>query len=217
MRGIDLELGSGEFMAVLGPNGAGKTTLLKVLSLLVKPTRGQVVINGVNAGENPLRLRRDIGVVSHNTFLYGNLTAYENLLFYGRLYDVTNLRERIHQVIREVGLQYALADPVRTFSRGMQQRLAIARAILHDPTVLFLDEPYTGLDQHAMEILNDVLKGLRNQRRTIFLITHNFDQGLELSDQVIIMVKGRLAYHARTADINVRDFKRIYLQHVEGA
>jgi len=210
-------LATGQFMAVLGPNGAGKTTLLKILSLLVKPTTGQIAINGQEVGDHLVKLRREIGVVSHNTFLYPNLTAYENLRFYGRMYDVPDLEQRIGTVIREVGMAYALGDPVRTFSRGMQQRMAIARAILHNPSVLFLDEPYTGLDQQAMEILNEVLKGLRDQKRTVFLITHNFDQGLDLCDRVVIMARGQLVYQASARGLSAADFKDIYMSHVGGS
>jgi len=212
---IDLEIPDGQFLAVLGPNGAGKTTLMKVLSLLVKPTSGHLEINGVDAEENQIQLRRQMGFVAHQTFLYSHLTAIENLAFYGKMYEVPRLQKRIVQVIKEVGLQYVLGDPVRTFSRGMQQRLAIARAILHSPDVLFLDEPYTGLDQQAMEILNQVLRGLQKERRTVIMVTHNFDQGLSLCDQAVIMVKGRLVYRAGRDELLARDFKQVYLKCVE--
>lgn len=190
---------------------------MKILSLLNKPTSGSLEINGEEVGENQSAFRRQIGVVSHQTFLYNHLTAFENLAFYGRMYEVPRLRERISQVMEEVGLQYVLGDPVRTFSRGMQQRLAIARAILHSPAALFLDEPYTGLDQHAVEILNQVLLGLQNQQRTVILVTHNFDQGLNLCDQAVIMVKGQLAHQAGREEFMARDFKQVYLRCVEGS
>lgn len=211
-----MHIQSGQFVSLLGPNGAGKTTLLKILSLLSKPTSGELLIDGQPAQDNLLHLRRRIGVISHNTFLYDNLSAYENLKFYGRMYDVANLEQRIHQVIKEVGLQYVLSDPVLTFSRGMQQRLSIARAIIHDPDILFLDEPYTGLDPHAIEILNNVLMGLSEKERTIFLVTHNFRQGLEMSDMALILVKGRIVYRAEKNEIDPDNFKQVYLRHVEG-
>lgn len=200
---------------MLGPNGAGKTTLLKVLTLLTAPSGGTVYIDGRKAGEDQLRLRKSMGVISHSTFLYGNLTAYENLLFYGRMYDVPKLGPRIKEVIGEVGLQYSLNDPVRTFSRGMQQRLAIARAIIHDPDILFLDEPYTGLDQHAIEILNKVLLNLTNQKRTIYLITHNFEQGINLSDRTLILVGGTIVYDKPSKELTLEQIKADYLKHVE--
>lgn len=173
-------------------------------------------IEGQKAEDAERKLRRKIGVISHNTFLYDNLSAYENLAFYGKLYSVPNLRERIDAVLAEVGLQYVLHDPVRTFSRGMQQRLAIARAILHEPVLLFLDEPYTGLDQHAIDILNSVLVRLANHRRTIFMVTHNYEQGLELSQRVLILKKGRLVYSTETEGLKSAEFKELYRQYVGG-
>lgn len=216
LNNLDLQIKEGEFVTVLGPNGAGKTTLLKILSLLVRPTSGDLIIKGKSGEDSYLELRRHIGVISHNSFLYDNLTAFENLEFYGKLYGVQNLRQRIEEVIEEVGLNYVLRDPVRTFSRGMLQRLSIARAIIHHPDVLFLDEPYTGLDQHAIGILNSVLFNLNDQSRTIFMITHNFEQGLERSDRVLIIVKGNIVYDAATHGLSQDGFKKIYLEHVEG-
>lgn len=204
----------GEFVSVLGPNGAGKTTLLKILTLLAPPSEGQVYIDGRKASQEQLTLRKKMGVISHNTFLYANLTAYENILFYGRMYDVPELKNRVKEVISEVGLQYSLNDPVRTFSRGMQQRLAIARAIIHNPDILFLDEPYTGLDQHAIKILNQVLSSLTNQDRTIYLITHNFEQGLNMSDRIIILVKGKIACEMPGKDLTLEDLQETYLKCV---
>jgi len=209
-----LHIKPGEFVSVLGPNGAGKTTLLKVLTLLTPPSEGQVHIAGRKVSEEQLALRKKMGVISHNTFLYANLTAYENLLFYGRMYDVPRLKDRVKEVISEVGLQYSLNDPVRTFSRGMQQRLAVARAIVHNPDILFLDEPYTGLDQHAIKILNQVLLSLTNQDRTIFLITHNFEQGLSMSDRIVILVKGKIVCEMPGKDLTLEDLQKTYLKCV---
>lgn len=216
LQDVTLQVPTGGFVAVLGPNGAGKTTLLKILSLLLPPSAGQVKIAGRPAEAADPSLRRQIGVISHSTLLYSHLSAAENLYFYGRLYDVGNLPLRIESVLEEVGLRYYFHDPVRTFSRGMQQRLAIARAILHEPALLFFDEPYTGLDQHAIEILNGVLRRLRDERRTIFLITHNFEQGLDLADRVVILRRGRVVFNEETASLRGADFKKLYLQKVEG-
>lgn len=216
LRGVDLHISPGEFVTVLGPNGAGKTTLLKILSLLTPPSSGELLIDGKAAEQSGLELRQIIGVISHNTFLYDRLTAYENLHFYGEMYHVPNLKERIFQVIEEVGLEYVLSDPVGTFSRGMQQRLSIARAIIHNPKILFLDEPYTGLDQHAIGILNHVLQQLHNSQRTIFMITHNYEQGLQLSDRVLIVYKGKITYEEKTTSLGPDKFKQIYLEQVGG-
>ncbi|MGF7184034.1 heme exporter protein A [Desulfitispora alkaliphila] len=216
LKGIDLNLEPGQFVTVLGPNGAGKTTLLKVLSLLSKPSSGKLYIGGTAVEDNIAQMRQKIGVISHNTFLYDRLTAYENLRFYGEMYNVSNLRQRIYEVIEEVGLEYVMADPVGTFSRGMQQRLSIARAIIHNPQVLFLDEPYTGLDQHAIGILNKVLYSLHGEERTIFMITHNYEQGLELSDKVVILVNGSIVYQEEPDSLSGDQFKKIYLEQVGG-
>lgn len=216
LRGIDLNIRQGEFITVFGPNGAGKSTLLKILSLQMKPSAGTLTLNGLDAGEAPGAARGMVGVISHQTFLYDNLTAYENLAFYGRMYGLDNLKDRIHEVIKEVGLEFSLNDSVRTFSRGMQQRLAIARATLHRPEVLFMDEPYTGLDQQAAEILNGVLENLNIKDRTVFMITHNFDQGLELSDRAIIIMNGRIAYEGEARGLTPGEMKDIYLDTVGG-
>lgn len=211
-----MSIAAGEFITVLGPNGAGKTTLLKILSLLLKPSKGELYIVGTHIGDSNMKIKSKIGVISHNTFLYDNLSAYENLYFYGKLYQVPNLKNRIQAVLKEVGLSYVLYDPVGTFSRGMQQRLSIARAILHDPTILFLDEPYTGLDQNAIYILNSVLGRLTSKERTIFMVTHNYEQGLELSNRVLILDKGRVVYETETAGISPNKFKELYSQHAGG-
>ncbi|MDA8235248.1 MAG: heme ABC exporter ATP-binding protein CcmA [Clostridia bacterium] len=216
LHNIDLHIKEGEFITVFGPNGAGKSTLLKILSLLMKPSTGTLTINGSSANQESSKTRSQIGVISHQSFLYDNLTAYENLEFYGRMYQVDNLRDRIYDVLKEVGLEYSLNDPVRNFSRGMLQRLAIARATLHQPAILFLDEPYTGLDQQAIDILNSVLRNLNIKDRTVFMITHNFEQGLDLSDRVLIIKKGRLAYEGAAPGLTPGQMKEIYLNTVGG-
>ncbi|RJQ38212.1 MAG: heme ABC exporter ATP-binding protein CcmA [Nitrospiraceae bacterium] len=216
LKGIDLHIAKGEFITVFGPNGAGKSTLLKILAILMKPSGGTLTINGFNTNNEVVKVRGQIGVISHQTLLYDSLTAYENLEFYGRMYGVDNLRERIFDVLQEVGLEYAFNDPVRTFSRGMQQRLAIARATIHQPEILFLDEPYTGLDQQAIEILNSVLHKFNIKDRTVFMITHNFEQGLDLSDKVLIISKGRIVYERKAAGLMPHEMKDVYINTVGG-
>ncbi len=169
MRNVDLLLRSGDFLALFGHNGAGKTTLIHILSSLILPTSGTVRIAGFDSQDNREALRKVIGVISHHTFLYNNLTAFENLKFYGTMYEVTNLNDKIEEVLELVGLPEYVNDQVHTFSRGMQQRLSVARAILHDPMVLFLDEPYTGLDQHGAEILKRLLGEFRDRGKTIVM------------------------------------------------
>ncbi len=160
LNGINLEVPFGSFLTIFGPNGAGKTTLIKILSTLIQPSTGNAFVNGINVTEGGEEIRGKIGLISHNTFSYNNLNPYENLKFYGKLHGLTNLNSRIEELLNEVGLSHRIHDPVRTFSRGMQQRLSIARAMLNNPSIIFLDEPYTGLDQHAGKILTDILTKL---------------------------------------------------------
>ena len=216
LRGIDLEIGAGEFVTCFGPNGAGKSTMLKLLAMLTKPSSGELYVDGQNAAEKSIDLRRKVGVISHNSFLYDKLTAKENLQFYGRMYGVQNLAGRVAEILAQVGLTYATNDLVKTFSRGMQQRLAIARSLVHDPPVLLMDEPYTGLDEMAKDILNSVLKQLAQTKHTVFLITHDFDQGLEQSDQTIILVNGRIEHRCNPRGIAREEFRQLYLKCVGG-
>lgn len=164
--------------------------------------------------KEPESVRRQIGVIAHQTFLYEELTAEENLRFYGKLYDVPELSVRIDQVLAEVGLQHRRSDRVRAFSRGMQQRLSIARAMLHQPSVLLLDEPYTGLDQHAAEMLSDWLKRLRSKSRTILMVTHDLERGIEMADAVAILNKGQIAFYADRAAIDASTFRNTYYEIV---
>jgi heme exporter protein A len=213
LQGIDLTLHRGEFLTVFGPNGAGKTTLIKILSSLVKPSAGTFTIANYQAKEHGDTIRRLIGVISHHTFLYQQLTAYENLRFYGEMYAVPALESRITQLLAEMGLNHRAHDPVRTFSRGMQQRLSIARALLHDPSLLFLDEPYTGLDPHASQLLRDMLLRLHDRERSVIMTTHNLTRGLEMCDRVAIQVAGKIVYQAAKAEIDVDTFPQLYFYY----
>ena len=212
LRKIDLSLKKGDFLALFGPNGAGKTTLIQVLCSLMLPTSGNVWIAGFDAGYDREALHKVIGVISHNTFLYNNLSAYENLKFYGRMYKVKNLRERIEEVMGLVGLRGYMNDHVQTFSRGMQQRLSVARAIIHDPLIFFLDEPFTGLDQHGVEDFKQILKKFRDQGKTIVMTSHDLDRGLELCTQAAILKSGNLVYKEDISKIIQDDFKEVYFK-----
>lgn len=216
LKGIDLDISSGEFVTCFGPNGAGKSTTLKILAMLSKPSSGSLFIDGKNVSEEGHSLRNKVGMISHNSFLYDKLTAKENLQFYGRMYEVENLAVRVDQMLEQVGLTYASNDLVRTFSRGMQQRLAIARSLIHDPPILLMDEPYTGLDEMAKGILNSVLRQLSQTKHTVFLITHDFDQGLEQSDQTLILVSGRIVHRCNPKGISHEEFRQLYLNCVGG-
>ncbi len=173
LRGLDFQVSQGEFVALLGPNGAGKTTFLRILSSLARPTMGEIRVAGYLLPSQAGAVRQRLGVLSHQPLLYADLTAEGNLRFYGRLYGVPALDDRIDDVLALVGLTGRRRDLVRTYSRGMQQRLAIGRAVLHDPDVLLLDEPYTGLDQDASQMLDEVLRQVATQGRTIVMTSHD--------------------------------------------
>jgi heme exporter protein A len=215
LKGVDLKVSEGEFLTLVGPNGAGKTTLMNVISTLTKPTGGQVRIAGYDLADGAVQLRRQIGLVSHKTLLYDDLSAEQNLRFYARMYDVPNADDRIETVLRQVGLWGRQRDPVRTYSRGMQQRLAIARAMLHEPPILLLDEPDTGLDQHAAAMLSELLHEVGATRRTVLMTTHNLERGLELGDRVAILAGGRIAYQASKSDLDTERFRKVYYQYVD--
>jgi ABC-type multidrug transport system ATPase subunit len=212
---IDLKVGRGERVTVFGPNGAGKTTLVKVLSTISKPSAGTVRLDGEDIGKNPVNIRRKISLVSHETFLYDDLTIYENLRFYGKMYDVAELEERIHAVVSRVNLESRLHDRVGTLSHGMQQRVSIARAVIHNPSVLFWDEPEVGLDPHAVIVLRDVLESISTPERTIMMTTHNLRQGVEMGDRVVILNKGRIVYQASREEIDTDNFQEIYDNYAE--
>jgi ABC-type multidrug transport system ATPase subunit len=159
-------------------------------------------------------VRRHVGLASHQTLLYGDLSAEENLRFYGRMYEVANLKERMTALLQRVDLDHRRHDPVRTFSRGMQQRLSIARALLHDPALLLLDEPYTGLDQQAMEVLREVLVALVGRSRTVLMTTHNLERGLELCDRAAVLANGQIAHQVGKSDLDLVSFREAYSHYV---
>jgi heme exporter protein A len=192
-RGVSFTLEAGDSLAVFGPNGAGKTTLLRVLAGLLRPQRGEVLLDGAPQSRTDAAHRRQVGLIAHYSLLYDGLTAAENLEFYGRLYGVPDRPAAVARALEAVRLADRAGDQVGTFSRGMVQRLAIARALLHEPRIVLLDEPFSGLDQRAATALRDLLTRLRAERRTMVLVTHNLDEGLELATHVAIQVGGRFA------------------------
>ena len=214
LQGIDLKLESGRCMGLVGPNGAGKTTLLKILSTLTAPSSGTVTIAGLDASRAAERIRPLLGVLSHRTYLYGHLTAFENLHFYGRLLGVVQLGERIREVLETVGLATLDRQLVRTYSRGMQQRLAIARAILHRPQLLLLDEPYNALDGQAVASLQELLRQLSREGHTVVISTHDLPRGFELCDEIAVQRRGRIVDRISTSQHNLASFSQLYSHHV---
>jgi heme exporter protein A len=193
LRGLDLTVDSGEFVALLGPNGAGKTTLLRILASLARPSAGRVRIAGHELPGQAAAVRQKLGVVSHLPLLYGDLSAEENLRFYGRMYDLADLDGRTAEMLELVGLRARRRDLVREFSRGMQQRLAIGRAMLHEPEVLLFDEPYTGLDQDAAAMLDELLRRVAGMGRTVLMTSHDIQRAADLATRIDILSRGVIA------------------------
>jgi heme exporter protein A len=210
LDGIDLAVPAGQFVLLLGPNGAGKSTLLRLFATLLRPGAGTLRILGEDAGGGDRAgIRRRIGLLSHQTFLYDHLTGEENLLFYGRLYGLADPPAAAREALRTVRLEGRGSDQVRTYSRGMQQRLAIARALLHRPDLLLLDEPFTGLDRDASLGLVGRLHEERSARRTCVLATHDLRSALGVADRVIVLTDGRLAADRPAAGIDLEGLEAL--------
>jgi heme exporter protein A len=216
LRGLNFQVEPGEFVALLGPNGAGKTTFLRILASLSRPTLGEVRISGYRLPAQAAAVRSRLGVVSHQPLLYGDLTAEENLRFYGRMYGVPGLSRRIDEVLELVGLASRRRDLVRTFSRGMQQRLAIGRAVLHDPDVMLFDEPHTGLDQDASAMLDNVLKEVAARGRTVVMTSHDLARAADLATRFDILSRGVITASVQRADIEIDQLLGFYRQSIQG-
>jgi len=206
---VSFELPRGAFLSIFGPNGAGKTTLVRILTTLSVPSKGSAKICGLDVVEDSDKLRNRIGLISHNPLLYPDLTAEENLLFFAEMYGLENPAERVRELLISVELDHRRLDAVRTFSRGMLQRLSIARALLHRPELLFLDEPYSGLDPHAMDILDNLIAQVR-QDHTFVMISHDLDKGLELCSHALILARGKVVLFEPKSSLDVDTFKSTY-------
>ncbi len=213
---LDLELPPGEFLTLFGPNGAGKTTLIRCLATLTRPTSGSVSLLGSPMLQAAPSLRRHIGVVSHASFLYGALSARENLLFYAHMFEVEDAPERARRVLESVGLGDRLDDPVRTFSRGLRQRCAIARALVHDPAILLFDEPFSGLDPVAADTLGGLLRDAHARERTVLMTSHDLRRGHDLADRVAVLSYGRLVLDIPASDIEPEALAARYQAATEG-
>ena len=214
---LELTVDWGEFLVIFGANGVGKTTLLKVLSTQARPDAGEVWVGSVERRRNPGFIRRQVGVVAHRGLLYEDMSCQENLLFYGRMFGLKSFQGRVEEVLRLVGLEGRRSHKVRTLSNGMQKRLSIARAILHDPHILLLDEPEAGLDQEALEMLTRLLEGWRAAGRAVVMTTHNLEQGLAWGDRVAILSGGKIAFEESRRSLDVAGFRGTYRQYLETA
>jgi heme exporter protein A len=215
LRGLDFSVEQGEFVALLGPNGAGKTTFLRILASLSRPNMGEVWVAGYRLPGHAAAVRRRLGVVSHLPLLYGDLTAEENLRFYCRMYGVAGMDQRVSEVLGLVGLSARRRDLVRTFSRGMQQRLAIGRAVLHDPEVMLFDEPHTGLDQDACQMLDNVLREVAARGRTVVMTSHDLARASDLASRFDVLSKGSIVASARSADMQPNQILAFYREAIK--
>jgi heme exporter protein A len=212
--GVDFSLESGECLALFGPNGAGKTTLLRVIAGLLKPTAGVVRVSGKSLRDDA-PARGQMGLISHQSMLYRALTARENVEFAARLYGMRDVRGSATRALDRIRILDRADTPVRSLSRGLQQRVSIARAIVHDPAVVLLDEPYTGLDAAGGAALTDMLQLLRSSGASLILVTHNVEEGLAIASRAAIMLAGRLIRRDECAAIDpyayVADYRMLAL------
>lgn len=212
LRGLDFEIPQGSVLAVVGPNGAGKSTLLRLLAGLARPSQGEIRIHGDAAQTRRARAR--VGYIGHATLLYPELTARENLRFAAKLYALPDASHRVERLLDEHGLASVGDRPVAGFSRGMAQRIAIARGLIHDPSLVLLDEPFTGLDRKAAQKLVSDLQAVRGGGRTVVVVTHDLAHCLALADRVMILVRGQIFDTLSCSNLSVLDLESQYLAAV---
>jgi heme exporter protein A len=216
LRGLEFSVAEGEFVAIVGPNGAGKTTLLRILATLAKPTIGEVRVAGLRLPGQAGAVRRMLGIVSHQPLVYGDLTAEENLRFYARMYGLGRIDDRVAEVLEIVGLSARRRDLVRSYSRGMQQRLAIGRGILHRPYLLLFDEPHTGLDPVAADMLDGVLQEVAGEGRTVVMTSHDLTRAAELAERVDILNGGVIARSVSRGEVPPSQLSNLYHEVTRG-
>ena len=210
LRGVDLRVAWGETLTILGANGCGKTTLVKTLATLVRADKGEALVGGVSARGNARRVRRIIGVVTHEPLLYDGLTGGENLRFFARMFGVERVDERVAAVAARMGVSGRLDDKAGALSHGLRRRFSIARALLHSPRVLVMDEPESGLDQEALALLEAVARDYVSDGRAVLMTTHNIERGAALADRVAILAGGRIAWEDRADAVSAAELRALY-------
>ena len=210
LRSVTFSVAEGEFLAVFGHNGAGKSTLLNIVATLIRSYEGTVSLFGGDLSKADEDTRRSLGFMSHDSFLYSDLTAHENLVFYARLYGVPDPAGAARAMLERIDLAHKAHSIVRELSRGMKQRLSLGRAFLHAPKLLLLDEPYTGLDEAACLNLNSMLSQFTAGGGTVMLTTHDIDRGFRVADRVLVLDQGRVVLEAKTADVGLEEFRKRY-------
>ncbi len=203
LRGLNLSARAGECVVLLGPNGAAKTTLLRILATLTKPDSGSVSIHGVDPAKQGELVRQSVGVVMHSPMLYGDLTVAENLGFFARMFGLMTPESRIAELLERVEMDHRRDVRVRLLSHGQQKRVSLARALLHSPRTLLLDEPESGLDQRARSVLEAIIGEFRSPGRSVLMTTHHLDLGLQVADSVAVLERGRVTLHEPVSAVDV--------------
>jgi len=208
VEGVNLEVGTGEVLALLGPNGAGKTTTVRMLTSILKPTSGWARVAGFDVVKQPAQVRARVGVLTEHHGLYHRMPAYDYLDFFGRLYQLSaeQRKKRIEELLSLFGLSHFAHERLGKYSKGMRQKLALARALLHDPPVLLLDEPTSAMDPESARLVRDAIRNLRSEHRAVIICTHNLMEAEELADQIAIIRRGRIIIHGSPQALRQRFF-----------
>jgi len=214
--GLEMEVKPGEIFGFLGPNGAGKTTTIRMLSSLISPTSGKAKVAGYEVGREDNEIRRNVGILTESPGLYDRLSAERNLSFFAELHDVEDVAGQVERYLRLLGLWDRRGDVAATFSKGMRQKLAIARAMLHEPKVLLLDEPTAGLDPEMARLVREFISELKDKGRTIFLCTHNLDEADRLCDRIAVVNTRLLALDTPEA-LRAKLYDRVVVIHLSAA
>ena len=210
VKNVNLTITPGEVVAIFGPNGAGKTTFIKILATLLRPTSGKLKIEGKDAIADYAQVRNALGVIVHEHLAYPTLTPFENLRFFGQMYGVNDLETRCKTLLDDVGLSRFIHEPLHIFSRGMTQRFMIARALLHHPSILLFDEPFSGLDASAKQFAVDRIAQERQNGKSILITTHNIELGYLVGTRFLFMINGELDEIAKKDEIEAETLLRIY-------
>lgn len=217
LRDLDLEVAWGDVLAIVGPNGSGKSTLLRLLATLTRPDEGTVSVAGLDLSRGGREARRLMGVVTHEPLLYEDLTVHENLAFHIRMFGLDRARERIDSAAERMGVSDRLHQRIGTLSHGLRKRVSIARALLHDPRILLMDEPESGLDQVALRMLESVIADRSDPYRTVVMTTHNLDRAIETASSMAVLARGEIAYRGSLDSVAAESIRDTYVRYTDGA
>lgn len=212
LNNINIKLFGGDVLILIGPNGAGKSTLLKILSTQAKPSKGEILYNNLCIYRDLNNYKKKMSYLSHKSFLYEDLSAYQNLLFFAKLYNYKDAIQKVMELLELLELNSRKDDPVKYYSRGMQQKLTIARAMINDPQFIYLDEPYTGLDNRAENLLTEILIKKKTEKAIIVLVSHDIEKSYSVATKIMILNKGALHFAGDKENITLEDVKRIYAE-----